>query len=190
MGTSAEEIIGAFASKPGQPIGVSIGGYVQPLQVDQRQVHTYPTYEALRAEVESVKPGADTVYRNAEGAWVRICTEYTGEQRRERQADGSTRLLAGKLFFERPVALDIETARATKADYFHRGKGWVRYGVKREWEEPENLGSQATQQPVWEDRGLDEESSPTVVIQQVSTVHPEVVQTPPEPAAARARGKE
>lgn len=207
MAMVAEEVIGAIRAQPGQPIGQILGGQIVPLQGARRQTHGgYPTYDALAEEVartlDHLHPELPVelrrLYRNAEGVWVRVVGAHSGETFSEKQTDGSTITWAARIWVERAVALTIEAARVAvspEMDYFWAGKGWVRKGVKREWEDEQNVGSQARQSVQWERQQATSPSltpRPSVLpyngLPPVATINPPVQAPSPSPTQVTSAG--
>jgi hypothetical protein len=200
MSTAAEEIIGVAQAqaRPGVPYGRIENGAIVPLQRQRRASDAYASYEALAEEVAAAMdrrygPGNEfgnpvipeflrRVYRNADGVWVRVVGSHTGETHEEKDAAGKVvATYAARIWVERAVSLSKDAARNStdiEMDWFQPGKGWVRRGVKREWEDELNVGNQARQRVQWEPIA---NSSPSP-----STGRPGAPQGAPVPRAATA----
>lgn len=79
----------------------------------------YMSYDEIPAEAG--------VYRNAAGDWVRRVMVSTGNTA---EIDGT--LHVQKVPEERPVALTLDMAKASRADFYSPGLGWIREGRKPE----------------------------------------------------------
>jgi hypothetical protein len=172
MSTAAEEIIGVARAQaqPGVPYGQVVNGAIVPLQRQRRASDAYASYEALAEEVAAemdrrfgpnntfgnpaIPEILRRIYRNADQVWVRVIGGHTGETFEEKDAAGKVvATYAARIWVERAVSLSKEAARNStdfEMDWFQPGKGWVRRGVKREWEDELNVGNQARQRVQWE----------------------------------------
>lgn len=97
----------------------------------------HPEWRSARDLLEAAPPTAG-LKRAPDGTLYRETRVHTGEKV----------FRDGQLFnvvatVRRPVALSIEEARRTGADYWSPSFGWIRAGRKREQEHPANMGDRA-----------------------------------------------
>jgi len=89
------------------------------------------------ASAEDMQAAGAEIKRSADGTWVRVTRRHTG----------TSVMRNGTLhhqiaLVERPVAFSMQAARASggRSDYWDGGT-WIRGGLKREAEAPENAGN-------------------------------------------------
>lgn len=89
------------------------------------------------ASAEDIQASGADIRKSRDGTWVRVVRRHTGQSVIR---NGS--LHHQVALEERPVAFTLQAARASggRADYWD-GSTWIRGGLKREAEAPENLGN-------------------------------------------------
>jgi len=93
------------------------------------------------------------VKQDRDGTWFREINANTG---RTRTVNGVLQHEMHKL--RRPVALSLEDAKGSRADYFD-GSSWIRNGLKREIDLPENQGNVVAPTDVeWVDAGPEDQA--------------------------------
>lgn len=192
MAMTTEEVIGIRTPQGvGQPSGPPIRygatpAGVVPLQGDG-DANVYQSWEQMAAEVwETLSrlyphlPELDRViYRNAAGVWVRVVYEHSGESH-QIEREGQLLTIAARFPQERRVALTLKEAASHGWDWFQPGRGWIRRGVKRERDLPENLGHASSRPVSWEEV-INRSPSPTWVPQATDTLGAQPVGLPSAP---------